>query len=273
MAIAPVVLCVALLLGLVGCGTSHIRTLREAQDTFSRAAETENSQRLNTNAPIASLGESASGYRVAAQMVDDLVESKGNELRKDNLLCTAYVVQAMSLWRLGEHDAAVLVAEHGKNCGPELPAKDTTPRDRAVLHAIPGLVRIDQANALALNQTVSEAEFDKAKREIDRALIILGEAERTASNDHPVRAYLMISKLAALRVWQVAITREKLVDPKRSQQLSAFNQQAEKIWLVYRHFVKCQLDRDSDPSVEKWRVLLGISTQSTPVACDQPPQV
>jgi 4-alpha-glucanotransferase len=140
-----------------------------------------------------------------------------------------------------------------------------------VLHAIPALVRIDQANALAVNPEASEAEFDRAKAEIDRALTILEEAERLASSDHPVRGYLMVSKLAALRVWQVAITREKLVDPKRREQMAAFNAQARGAWLDYRHFVTCQLDRAGDPGIEAWRRLYQLAAPETPVACDRPP--
>ena len=88
------------------------------------------------------------------------------------------------------------------------------------------------------------------------------------SPDHPLRAYLMNSRLAAIRVWQVAITREKLVDPRRGQELVAFNDQAKKTWLAYRYFMKCRLDRDADPSGEKWRILLGLETPRQPIACD-----
>jgi hypothetical protein len=262
---------VVLVLGLAGCGIGHIQTLREAEEAFSRAAERENRERLDPNASLASLGESATGYRVAAQMVNDLVATQREELRRDNLLCTAYLVQAMSLWRLGEHDAAVQVAAQGRDCAPPAPTRDTTPRDRVVLYAIPALVRIDQANALVGNSTASEAEFDKAKNEIDRAVRNLEEAQRMASRDHPVRGYLMTSKLAALRVWQVAITREKLVDPKRGEQLIAFNEHARKAWLEYRYFTTCQLDRPADPGLENWRKLFQLATPETPVACDRPP--
>ncbi len=269
--VVPCVVAAALVLGLAGCGIGHIQTLREAEEAFSRAAERENRERLDPNAPLASLAESATGYRVAAQMVNDLVNTQREELRRDNLLCTAYLIQAMSLWRLGENDAAVQVAAQGRDCAPPAPTADTTPRDRVVLYAIPALVRIDQANALVVNQTASEAEFDRAKSEIDRAVRILEEAQRMTSRDHPVRGYLMTSKLAALRVWQVAITREKLVDPKRQEQLAAFNEQARHAWLDYRHFVICQLDRPADPGVEGWRKLFQLAAAEAPVACDQPP--
>jgi len=268
---ARLALGIVLVLGLVGCGIGHIQTLREAEEAFSRAAERENRGRLDPNTPLSSMAESASGYRVAAQMVNDLVATQREELRRDNLLCTAYLVQAMSLWRLSEHDAAVQVAAQGRDCDPPTSTTDTTPRDRAVLYAIPALVRIDQANALAVNPTASEAEFDKAKSEIDRAVRILEEAQRMASRDHPLRGYLMTSKLAALRVWQVAITREKLVDPKRQEQQAAFNERARKAWLEYRDFTTCQLGRAGDPSVEDWRKLFQLAAPETPVACDQPP--
>jgi hypothetical protein len=267
---ATVLLCLAVILQFGACGVSHIQTLREAEQTFSRAAELDNRERLDGTAAMAVAGGAASAYSVAEKMVRDLILSKSSELRQDNLLCTAYLIEAMSLWRLGEQDAAVHVAEQGKDCAPAA-SSDTVPRDRALLYAVPALVRIDQANALALNDTAGDREFDREKTEIVRALAILEEAETMVAPDHPVRGYLMSSRLAALRVWQVAISRERIVDPRRGQELVAFNEQAKKTWLAYRYFMKCHLDREGDPSVEKWRVLLGLETPRQPVACDQPP--
>jgi hypothetical protein len=268
--IAAISFSLAVILQLAACGVSHIQTLREAEQTFSRAAELDNRERLDATAAAAVAGGAASGYRVAEKLAGELIAGNSNELRQDNLLCTAYLIEALSLWRLGEQDAAVRVAEQGKDCA-QAASRDAVPRDRALLYAVPGLVRIDQANALALNATASEEEFDRAKTEIVRALTILEEAEAMISPDHPVRGYLMYSRLAALRGWQVAITREKLADPRRGQELVAFNEQAKKTWLAYRYFTKCQLDREGDPSVEKWRVLLGLEAPRQPVACDQPP--
>ena len=268
--IAAVLLCLAVILQFAACGVSHIQTLREAEQTFSRAAGLDNRERLDGTAAMAAAGGAASGYRVAEKMVRDLILNKSSELKQDNLLCTAYLIEAMSLWRLGEQDAAVRVAEQGKDCA-QAASRDTVPRDRALLYAVPALVRIDQANALALNDTASERELDREKTEIVRALAILEEAEAMVAPDHPVRGYLMNSRLAALRVWQVAITRERLVDPRRGQELVAFNEQAKKTWTAYRYFMKCHLDRDGEPSVEKSRVLLGLETPRQPVACDQPP--
>lgn len=269
-AIATVLLCLAVILQFAACGVSHIQTLREAEQTFSRAAEMDNRERLDGAASMAAAGGAASGYRVAESMVSELIAKKGGELRQDNLLCTAFLIEAMSLWRLGEEDAAVRVAEQGKDCA-QAASRDTVPRDRALLYAVPALVRIDQANALALNDTAGEREFDREKTEIVRALTILEEAEAMVSPDHPVRGYLMNARLAALRVWQVAITRERLVDPRRGQELVACNEQAKKTWISYRFVMKCHLDRDGDPSVEKWRMLLGLETPRQAVACDQPP--
>jgi hypothetical protein len=75
---------------------------------------------------------------------------------------------------------------------------------------------------------------------------------------------------AAVRVWQVAITPEKLADPRRGEELGACNEEAKKTWVAYRYFMKCHLDRDGDPRVEEWRVLLGLETPRQPAACDQP---
>lgn len=268
--VATVLLCLVVILQFAACGVSHIQTLREAEQTFSRAAELDNRERLDGTTAMAVAGGAASGYRVAEKMVRDLILNSSSELKEDNLLCTAYLIEAMSLWRLGEEDAAVRVAEQGKDCA-QAASRDTVPRDRALLYAVPAFVRVDQANALASNDTASDRDFDRAKTEIVRALAILEEAEAMVSPDHQIRGYLVSSRLAALRVWQVAITREKLVDPRRAQELVAVNEQAKKTWIAYRYFMKCHLDREGDPSVEKWRVLLGLETPRQPVTCDQPP--
>jgi hypothetical protein len=44
---------------------------------------------------------------VAEKLAGELIAGKSSELRQDNLLCTAYLIEAMSLSRLGEQDAAV----------------------------------------------------------------------------------------------------------------------------------------------------------------------
>jgi hypothetical protein len=268
--IAALLLCLAVSLQFAACGVSHIQTLREAEQAFSRAAEMDNRERLDGTAPMAAAGGAVSGYRVAEGMASELIANKSGDLRQDNLLCTAYLIEAMSLWRLGEEDAAVHAAEQGKDCAPAA-SRDTVPRDRALLHAVPALVRIDQANALALNDTAGDREFDREKTEIVRALAILEEAEAMVPPDHPVQGYLMNSRLAALRVWQVAITRERLVDPRRNQELVACNEQAKRTWISYRYIMKCHLLREGDPSVERWRLLLGLETPRQSVTCDQPP--
>ena len=270
-AAATVLLTLAAAFSLAACGVSHIQTLREAEQTFSRAAEMDNRERLEGSGAMALAGGAASGYRLAARMVSDLVVEKGSELKQDNLLCTAYLIEAMSLWRLGEDAAAAEAAKQGEACAPAGAAQAAVPRDRALLHAVPGLIRIDQADALARNGTASDKEFERGKTEIDKALDILKKAEDMVAPDHPVKGYLLISELAALRVWQVAITREKLVDPQRSQEQVAFNGQAEKTWLAYRYYLKCHLNREEDTGVTNWQQLFQLKKPPQPVNCDQPP--
>jgi len=250
-----------------GCGIAHIRSLREAETTFDRATEIENRERLSDAAALAELSQATTGYRLAAQMVDTLVSKKTKELREDNLLCTAYVIQAMCLWRLGEQDRAVRIAENGQDCAPQAAASAAPPREKVLLHAIPSLVRIDQANALVGNQVASESEFDRAKVEIDRALGILEESGGTLPGDHPLRAYLLLSEMAAIRVWQMGVDREHFTGQKRLDQIKAANDQAQKTWLAYRQFLACQLFRRDDLSVEKWRALFEITSPPGHVSC------
>ena len=96
----------AAIVSLAGCGVAHIRGLREAEDSFNRAALAENTQRLGGDDSFRGLGAASSGYRLAAKISDDLIRQRSSVLREDNLLCTTYVIRALSLLRLGDHLAA-----------------------------------------------------------------------------------------------------------------------------------------------------------------------
>ena len=249
-----------------GCGVAHIRSLRDAQATFSRAAEIENRERFGDPTALSDMTEATTGYRVAAQMLDELIARNKNNLQKDNLLCTAYVIRAMSLWRLGDHDRArstATQAQEGSSCAPGNDASLVLPRERALLRALPGLVRIDQANAKVGNDKHDVEDFVAIKGLVRDARDDLHAAQALVPHNHPVQVYLLISELAAVRVWQAAIDSERLTQltrPKREDEVDAVREGAKTTIRKYRDFLVKELGRRPDDSgLQVWMNLLGIS--------------
>jgi hypothetical protein len=254
--------------GLSGCAVDHIRQLREAEQTFSQAAEQENRARFAQLDPTAgavvpsaaspgsvtSVVSDAAGYRLAAQMTRKLIAGHGPALREDNLLCTAQVVQAFSLWRLGEGAAAADAAS--ADCG------DTSklPRESVLLAIVPALVKVDDANALLRNPTRDPAEVAKTGDLIDAALKTLGEQDDRVPRDHPVRAYLFMTRLAALSVQFSSPSIEGLTGDAETAQLQKALDRAGPLLEQYRKYLYCNAGYDSGnehASVKYWRRLFG----------------
>jgi hypothetical protein len=258
-------------LQLAGCGIDHIRGLREAEETFSRAAEQENRGRFSAaeamkvpsrerqvaGAALAGSVSDTTGYRLAAQMAGKLIEQKRAELEQDRLLCTAYVIKAFSLWRLGDYRLAVDASNE--------PCGESGPRDRALLKVVSALVRIDESNERAFNDARTQAEHETSIAELGQALADLQAADRSLNRDHPLRAYLFAARLAALRVKQVSGNREGLKDKDAGDRTESGPRleavaEADKTLVEYRAYLRCQLALDGDPehpSVAYWRRLFG----------------
>ena len=243
---------------LPGCASiDHIRQLREAEETFSRAAEQENQARLGADAggeasqaTLAAIVSDGSAYRLAAQITDKLIREKEAQLRQDNLLCTAYVIRSFSLWRLG--DGAGAAAASKVNCGDSA----TLNRDRALLKVVPALVEIDEADALGRNDAKTKDDYNRERELVASALVALTAADRDVPRDHPVRAYLFMSRLAAIRVQHSAATRERVKES--SQTLVETVQLAGKTLTAYRTYLQCDAKVAREPvSVRNWQTLFG----------------
>lgn len=272
------VLAVAALLAVAGCGIDHIRALREAEDTFSRAAEQENRGRLASadairmptnerqvpGGAVAGNVSDSTGYRVAAEMAGKLIKDERAKLEEDKLLCTAYVIRAFSLWRLGQFNDAVNVSREG--CGDA----GATPRDKALLGVVAALVGIDESNARVFNGKADQDEQEKTAKQIAAALTDLRGADEKLPQDHPLRAYLFAARLAALRVASVSPNREGLDDATEKKLRLQAVKDADETLVAYRKYLRCQLRLESDPehpSVSYWQRLFGLgnSAASKPV--------
>jgi len=196
-------LCLASFMGLVGC-VENAKTVREAQAAFSRAATIENRSLLGAEQAVQGSTEAATDYRMAATTMQKLIADKSDDLKKDNLLCTAMIIAALSWWRLGDNDAALKVVNESANCS-EAPTGTQPGRDLALFQALPGLIRIDQANKKISASSGNDLQFNDVMRLLEDANNILQTTRSEVGTGHPLQLYLIQSQLAIVRNWQFAI--------------------------------------------------------------------
>jgi hypothetical protein len=258
-----VVLIAAVLAG--GCGVKHIQSLRDAEVVFNRAAETDNRERFDAPSGILNSAGALADYRMASLLLDDLINKQQAKLKEDGLLCTAIALQGLSKWRSGDHDAAIsAVRSNGAQECTTTSAAKTAPRDAAIIRAVPGLIRIDQANAMVENQTLrEEAAVEKliadAHTDLSAAMMLL-------TADSPMREYLIVSHLAGARVMQQSIERENVPEPGRSRINASYKRDAA-CWLGRYSAMTGLNGTNFEARVGTWKNLL--ATDADLQACGQ----
>jgi hypothetical protein len=257
-----------------GC-VSHIDALREAERGFSRAAEMENRERYGDARTPGAVESYTAAYRISAKSLEKLIADQAKALADDNLLCTAYTLHALALWRLADREAAIRqskAALAGACAGSE------TPRDKALLVALPGLARIDEASDLLAKSPGTAPpeertrQFQRIKAEVAEAMQFLGDAARELPPDHPLRGYLAVSRMGAVRIWQVAVTKLLFGTDLREAERKAAAQAAASAWAGYRQFLQCREPVEdaakADASLQAWAKALGVSAADAgPVKC------
>lgn len=193
---------IALLLTLAA-GCASVNRLREAQDAFNQAAAAENALRFDAKPSdaIGGLVSVRSGYASALLSLGKLAHSKDEaQLRKDGLWGTALTLKALSQWRLGQFDQAIATAQLAR----ETAGSQIYPRDLALITALPGLVKTDQAYDKALRTNTTLAEVEGLLIGERGAVANIQSARGQVDKDHPVQVYLIQAQLAAYRNFQVA---------------------------------------------------------------------
>ncbi len=202
--------CLAAIVVLGGC-VENAKTIREAQAQFSRAATVENRSLLGAEQAVQASTAAATDYRMAATTMHKLIADKGGALKKDNLLCTAMIIEALSWWRLGDSDAAMKIVNNSQGCTDStVPPGSQPARDMALFQALPGLIRIDQANQKLGNPTPEASSFDQIMALLAEANTILQTARNQVGTGHPLQLYLIQSQLAIVRNWQSAMYKKNL---------------------------------------------------------------
>ncbi len=179
---------------LSGC-VSHVQELRQAQDQFNMAASLENQMKLDPrNIDASAVGSVTASYRLSLTMISDLIDKKKGDLEKDSLLGVAYTLKALTEWRLGDYSSARTTAASGR----QLPEGSLFPRDRALLDALPGLIKNDQAYQ---HLTEGNYPYTDIKRLLTESLRDLDEGMKVGSAGENLRLFFLLSKLAVLKNW------------------------------------------------------------------------
>jgi hypothetical protein len=188
-------------------GCASVNHLREAQDSFNQAAAIENALRFDVKASDAmatSLGSVRSGYASALLSLDKLENSKDQaQLRNDGLWGTALTLKALTQWRLGQFDNAVATAVLAKQSA----TNQIYPRDLALIAALPGLVKTDQAYNKILLTNTPLSDVEALLIGDNGAVANIQIAREQVYKDHPVQVYLIQAQLAAYRNFIVALDR------------------------------------------------------------------
>jgi hypothetical protein len=178
-----------------GC-VSHVKTLRDAKDQFNTAVSLENQLRFDSE-PQDSLRLSwqiSDSYQMAVKMLTDLINSKKKDLLKDDLLGSAYTVKAYAEWRLGDFEAALKTLEEVKG-HPDIRLWQC---DQALIHALPGLIKNDQAFS---HMKSKDYPYPDIKRLLKDGLDDIDQGLRTIQNDRNLRLYLTLTELVLLKNW------------------------------------------------------------------------
>ena len=216
---------------IAGCETA--RHIRIAQNHFNQAAQVENQllakslAAYQAGADASSTASALSDYKMALSLADKAIMENRAKLRQEKLLGTAYMIKAMSLWRISDlngtppailespsdeslkensvfssperKELMVLIPEIMRELSdPEQPITLGT-RDHVMLIALPGLLDHDRGR-LANSLDRADAFFTSAYK-------ILEEAAGAAPPDHPVHIYIVMAQLQTLNAWTSAIDR------------------------------------------------------------------
>lgn len=200
-------------LAVAGTGCASVNHLREAQESFNQAAAEENKLRLDaalqegpTQGQLIQNTTIQNGYASALLSLDNLEAKDVTRLKQDKLWGNVLALKALAQWKLGLLDKARDTAKEVQQAG----ADQVHPRDRALLLALPGLIKTDEAFA-ALQRVPAEPTAEQRAATLKNVQLLVADAGDAIDRGrgavdaaHPVHVYLIQVKLAALRNLQSA---------------------------------------------------------------------
>lgn len=200
------------LLAPLAAGCASVNHLRQAQESFNETVALETTLRFDaalaegpTQAQLAQNTTIQNGYASTLLSLDRLESRDVDRLKRDGLWGNVLALKALTQWKLGLTDEAQSTAREIQQG-----AVPVHPRDRALLLALPGLIKTDEAFA-ALQRVPAEpspAQRAATLRNVQLLVADAGEAidrgRGVVDPAHPVHVYLIQARLAALRNLQVA---------------------------------------------------------------------
>ena len=239
-------------------GCSYLKEFQAAQDSFNVAAEMDNLSKFspNSSANVGNLpvtvGGARASYSLAYEHISKILND-GNKakLRKDGLLGTALTIKALCEWKLKMDGATATASE-----ALEVLKADSSvqARDLAVLTALPGLIKADQA--YAFTQVRPKKEFAMIKKSIISAREDFKNAKRSVDSRHNVQTYLIMSELALFSTWNVAASR---IDDRDERKAERATLREEAIDLIDNLSDRLRFDPEGENVIAYWKDLLGIT--------------
>lgn len=202
-----------LVLGALAAGCASVNHLRDAQEAFNEAVALETRLRFeaalpegSAQAPLAQHTTVQTGYASALLSLDRLESRDVARLKRDGLWGNVVALRALAQWKLGLVDEAQATAREAEDAG----AGPAHPRDRALLLALPGLIKTDEAFA-ALQRLPAEPGAAQRAATLRNVQVLVADAGAAIDRArgavdpaHPVHVYLVQARLAALRNLQSA---------------------------------------------------------------------
>lgn len=257
-----VVLCIIWIVLLAGC-VSHVNELRDAQDQFNMAASLENQLKLDPRkTDAAAVGSITASYRLSLTTISELIDKKKRDLEKDKLLGVAYTLKALTEWRLGDYNSARTTAALGR----QLPEDMLFPRDRALIEALHGLIKNDQAY-----QHMAEGNYPykDIKNLLTDSLRDIDGGMKLGSAGENLRFFFLVSKLAVLKNWLDLTGDERIKKPagfKDEIEHQEWCGAAKPTWTLFTSETKRTMKgQEADEFNGWWGGLLAL-----PEACEEP---
>ncbi|MGE5840359.1 MAG: hypothetical protein ACM34H_10520 [Deltaproteobacteria bacterium] len=279
----PLILLLILLWLASGC-TAY--TLREAQDSFNKAAEIELralDRSLRTDNPEASPSDAMAAlnsYRLADSAVTKLITTDSRTLKEDNLLGAAYVLKAMALWRISDLEA--VQPSEVERPGDTQPVAGGKPfGTRQELLALLGTIEQLRANHeimlgtrdLVLFRALygfydhdggrAESDFAKARVWFQSADRRLKESLAGVPPQHPVQVYVGSARLRTLAAWNQAlyVGKRSSADPQVVRQdQRTINETAREVYCGLRSF--WETNADVKKSLAQLLAAIGLPSMS-----------
>jgi hypothetical protein len=254
-----------------GCGgvvtsTNH---LRDAQASFNQAATAENTLHFDNQLPegpvqgqLASNTSIQNGYASALLSLGKIEQQDVERLKSDKLWGNVLALKALTQWKLGLFDQARQTVAEAQQVG----ADQLLPRDQALLIALPGLIKVDEAFA-ALQRLPARPDAAQRTTTLQNVQLLVTDAvtsidrgRAAAGATHPVQVYLIQAELAAFRNLQFAHQTlgegndRTLPEAKRADAQRLLSQ------------LKCQVDRLKAPAaiVTYWAERLTLTPEAGP---------